>query len=111
MNKKAISMVMILLGVAFSTLALNQLNQMSISSAQSELARPVAEAQIAANEQFALSYGQTQDEIDKTSKEARDLIEKTIAATNQSYLQTALIDGILGLVLLFAGLITFPKEL
>ncbi len=110
MNRKAISIALILLGVAFSTLALSQLNQMSVSSAQSEIARPVAEAQIIASESLAESYGQSADEIAKTSAEARALIDKSISTMNNSYLMTAIIDGILGLVLLFAGIVTFPKE-
>jgi len=110
-QEKPISMALILLGVAFSTLALSQLNQMSVSNAQSEIARPVAEAQIIASESLAESYGQTAEEIAKTSQEARALLDKSISTMNNSYLMTGLIDGILGLVLLFAGIVTTPRSI
>ncbi len=110
MHKKAISIALLLLGVAFATLALNQLNQMVISNAQSDLARPVAEAQIMANEELARSYGQSEAEVAAISKESRELLENSISAMSNSYLTTALVDGILGLVLLFAGVMTYPRE-
>lgn len=110
MDMKAISIALILLGVAFSALAVSQLNQMSISGAQTELAKPVAEAQIAASEAYARQMGQPEAEISKTSQEARDLLTKSISTMNNAYLMTGIVDGIMGLVLLFAGILTYPKQ-
>ncbi|MBI5225495.1 hypothetical protein HY989_06515 [Candidatus Micrarchaeota archaeon] len=110
MEKKAISMTLILLGVLFIMLAASQVNQMIISNAQSELARPIAEGQIAASEELAKSYGQTDAQIAATSKEARALLDKSISTMGNSYMFTALMDGIIGLLLLIAGLFTFPKQ-
>ncbi|MFH0972202.1 MAG: hypothetical protein V1835_06595 [Candidatus Micrarchaeota archaeon] len=110
MNMKAIGMALILLGVAFAALTVNQLNSMVVSNAQTEIAKPIAEAQIVASEEYARSYGQTEAEIAKSSADARALIDKTAAAMSNSYMLTSLIDGILALVLLFAGIFTYPKE-
>jgi hypothetical protein len=110
MNMKAISIALLLLGVAFAALALSQLNQMSINSAQYEATKPALEAQIIANEELAKSYGQSDADISKASQDARDLLGKSISAMNGGYLSNALIDGIAGLVLLFAGIVTYPKE-
>lgn len=110
MEKMGISLALILFGVAFCTLALSQVNSMIVSGAQSELARPVAEAQIVASEQLAKSYGQTDSEIAATSKQARDLLNNTISTMNDSYWKTAAVDAFVGLILLFAGLMVYPKH-
>ncbi|MFH1750334.1 MAG: hypothetical protein ABH863_01505 [Candidatus Micrarchaeota archaeon] len=109
MNMKAISIVLILLGVAFSTLALSQLNQYVVSNAQSDISKEAVAIQIAANEALAKSYGQTDEEIAQSTKETMGLIDKSAASLSNAYLLGILIDGILGLILLFAGIVTFPS--
>lgn len=109
MEMKAVSIALILLGVAFLTLAASQMNSMVVSNAQSELAKPVAEAQIIASEELAKSYGQTDAEIAASSKEARDLLNKTIVTMNNSYWLTSIADFIFGLVFILLGIFTYPK--
>ena len=110
MNNKAISIALLLLGVTFATLALSQFNALMVNNAQSDISKEAVRIQITANEALAKSYGQTDAEIAASSKEAMDLLDKSAASLSNAYMFGGLVDGILGLVLLFAGVVTYPKE-
>jgi predicted metalloprotease len=110
MNMKGISIALILLGVAFVSLSLNQINSMMVSNAQSQVAMEAAEAQIKATEELAKSYGQSAADVSTASAESRTLLTKTFSKMNDSYTNTALLDGVLGLILLIIGVFAYPKD-
>ncbi len=106
----ALSYVLILLGVAFLALAVGQYNQLSITSAQSEISKPLLEAQIAASEAQAQAFGQSAEEIAASSQQARKIVEDSITKINGAFMQTIFVDVALGLISLISGVALFNKE-
>ncbi|MFH1107334.1 MAG: hypothetical protein V1787_05560 [Candidatus Micrarchaeota archaeon] len=108
--KVALSYVFILLGVSFFAVAVSQYNQLAITSAQSEISKPLLEAQISASEEQARALGQTDADISANSQQARQIIQESINQINNAFMQTILVDAVLGLISLFAGVLLFARE-
>ncbi|MFH1200060.1 MAG: hypothetical protein V1708_03260 [Candidatus Micrarchaeota archaeon] len=111
MSKKiALSYVFLLLGTAFMALAASQYNQMQITSAQSEISKPLLDAQITASEEQARSMGQAEADISASSAQARQIVNDSISKIANAFMQTIYVDFVLGLVLLAAGVLLFGRE-
>ena len=110
MNRKAISYALILLGVGALVLAMSQVNTMMVSSAQSEISKPLLEEQIKQAEQLGQAQGLSQAEIDASSQQARSLVDSSINKVNQAYQQTVLMNFVVGLVFVAVGVFVHPRE-
>ncbi|MBU1197567.1 hypothetical protein KJ765_03560 [Candidatus Micrarchaeota archaeon] len=109
MNKKALSYALILFGVGGLVLALAQVNQLMVSTAQSEVAMMGLEETLNQQEELAAMQGLTPSEIAATSQQARSLVGQSIAKVNNAYMQGALVNLVIGVIFIAAGIFIHPR--
>lgn len=105
MRVKAVSMLLLLLGALVLSQALQQADQYWTSG-------PQVKAQVWSLEQTQKSLEEQYTAAGMTVPATTDLADakQMLADTQNIYLQTAVIDAIIGLVLVFLGVLYYPNE-
>ncbi len=102
-------MAAVLMGSGLLVLAVSQYNQLSVTVAQSEIARPITEAQVKQSAETLKQMGQTDEQIAALSAEALKTVDEALVKVSNSYWQTILIDAVLGFVFLVLGLMFYDS--